>query len=65
MGFSGGSLSSGSEWSLPSDHPVRGERGGVAPWMAEEDFHGISLKQPMAARPGARNVVRGALSLQS
>ena len=27
MGFSGGLLSSGSEWSLPSDHPIRGERG--------------------------------------
>ena len=37
MDFSGGSLSSGSEWSLPSDHPVSGERGGVAPWMAEGD----------------------------
>ena len=31
MGFSGGSLSSGPEWSLPSDHPIRGERGGVDP----------------------------------
>ena len=39
MDFSGGSLSSGSEWSLPSDHPISGERGGVAPWTAEADFH--------------------------
>ena len=65
MDFSGGSLSSGSEWSLPSDHPISDERGGVAPWTAEADFHGLSLKQAMVARPGARNVVRGALSLQS
>ena len=38
MGISGGSLSSGSKWSLPSDHPVRGERGGVASQIAEGDF---------------------------
>ena len=55
MGFSGGSLSSGSEWSLPSDHPIRCERGGVAPWMAEGDFHSLSLKQPMVAQLGDRN----------
>ena len=29
MVFSGGSLSKGSEWSPPSDHPVRGERDGM------------------------------------
>ena len=27
MGFSGGSLFRGSEWSCPSNHPVRGVRG--------------------------------------
>ena len=43
MGFSGGSLSSGSEWSLPGDHPLRGEWGGVASRMAEGDFRGLSL----------------------
>ena len=43
MGFSGGSLSSGFEWNLPSDHPVRGVRDGVASWMAEGDFRGLSL----------------------
>ena len=65
MGFSGGSLSSGSEWSLPSDHPVRGERGGVASQMAEGDLHGLSLNLPMVARPGARNAARGVPSLRS
>ena len=65
MGFSGGSLSSSSEWSLPSDDPVKGERGGVAPQTAEGDFHSLSLKQPMVAQLGARNMVRGVLSLQS
>ena len=64
MGFSGGSRSSGSEWSLPVDHPVKGAMGGVAPQMAEGDFRGLSLKQPMVARLGARNVVRGVMSLQ-
>ena len=35
MGISGSSVSSGSEWT-PSDHPVRDERGGVAPgWLKE------------------------------
>ena len=66
MGFSGGSLSRGSKWSPPpSDHPIRGERGGVAPWKAEGDFCSLSLKQPMVARPGARNMVRGVLRLWS
>ena len=55
MGFSGGSLSSGSEWSPPpppppSDHLIRGERAGVSSQMAEGDFHSLSLKQPMVAR---------------
>ena len=49
----------------PSYHPVRGERGGVAPWMAEGDFHSLSLKQPMVARLGARNMARGVPSLRS
>ena len=52
MGLSGGSLSSGSEWSLPSDHPIRGESGGVAPWMPEGDFCGLSFQQPIVAQPG-------------
>ena len=65
MGFSGGLLSSGSEWSLPSDHPIRGERGRVTPWMAERDFRGLSLKQPMVAHLGAKNAVRGVMSLLS
>ena len=43
MGFSGGSLSSGSKWSLPSDHPVKGVRGEVASWRAEGYFHGLPL----------------------
>ena len=64
-GFFGGSLSSGSEWSLPNDHLVSGERGRVPPWMAEGDFRTLSLKQPMVVRPGARNTARGVPSLWS
>ena len=57
----------GSKWSPPppSDHPARGERGGVAPCMAEGGLHCLSLKQPTVVRLGARNVVRGVLSLWS
>ena len=39
MCFSGGSLSCGYEWSLPSNHPIKNVRVGVVPWMAEGDFH--------------------------
>ena len=65
MVFSGGSLSRDFKWSLPSDHPIRGERGGVAPWTAEGDFHGLSPKHPMVTRPGARNAAKGVPSLRS
>ena len=40
MGVSGGSLSNGSEW---SPLPIRGEKWWSGPWMAEGDFHGLSL----------------------
>ena len=49
----------------PSDHPIRGERGGVAPWTAEGDFRSLSLEQPMVTLPGARNAARGVPSLRS
>ena len=49
----------------PVTIPLRGERGGVALWMAEGDFHSLSLKQLMVAQLGARNLARGVLSWQS
>ena len=49
MGFSEGSMSNDSEWSLPIDHPIRDVRGGVASHMAEGDFNCVFLKQPMVA----------------
>ena len=67
MVFPGGSLSSGCGGAPPppppSDHPIRVEKGGVAPWMAEGDFRSLSLNNSMFAQLGARNAVRGVPSL--
>ena len=48
----------------PSDHPVRGERGGVAPGRLREiSVVFLLIKQPIVARSRARNAARGVPSL--
>ena len=37
----------------------------MASWMAKGDFRGLSLKQPLVARPGARNAAGGVSGLWS